>query len=702
MGVRRPRWRVRGPGGAVARRPRRVLLVLAVAAAIPVPVAAHLAPLPSLHHGASLASADLQLNGEDGALTLTERSYRLALDPHTGQVTVGTLDGREYTGFPLALSGGTPAPKGSRRVSRRSGGTYESRLLDAGGRVLQEAVLQPSADSFAVRFSALPQTLGPGPMRFFDSGTAGIELAETSGGFTPDPTLPQFTAHPAVGIAGRTPFAPPPLQIQLRTAPGWLGIGLVEVPAATSMRLASDGGVAVDYPLTLARAGVDLGAGAAEGGMLPFPEFVVTMAPDPLSGLRAYHDALSPRGESASASPPGSRPDWWSQPMVDTWGEQVATRAARSSPLYTAEWVRDFVAEWKRRFGGGPVTVIIDSRWQDQIGSAVPDPVRFGGVAGMRALIDALHAEGDRVLLWWPMWARNIPRVPPATAVFRRSATAEQVVDPTAAGFEEATAAAMTTLLGAGPGDLDADGVKLDWGYDIPLTLSDPSLGWGAAALYRYLAVLHADARAVRGDALVDASAAAPQFASVTDAVRLYDAWSLADWNRRAAVVSAVDPETLIDGDGWQATAADIVAHTVSSTVYGTPAVYFATRLADGRPISPALAEELGTVVALSPDKGQGTARSLAGGDWEYVSDSAVRARSFAAGTGLVVWRTAGCGTAVSTAGGRVVLPIGAARGLVVREPGGRPVPISHLTTGVGVVMVAGRLYTLQRPGSSC
>ncbi|TMD93479.1 MAG: hypothetical protein E6I76_14565 [Chloroflexi bacterium] len=684
------------------RRPRRVLLLLAVAAALPVPVAAHLAPLPTLRHSDSLAAADLRLSGEDGALILTERSYRLALDPHTGHVTVATRDGTEYTGFPLAMSGGAPLPKGVHRVSRRSGGTLESRLLDAGGRVLQEATLQPSGDSFTVRFAALPQTLGPGAMRFFDDGAAGIELTETSGGFTPDPTLPQLTAHPAVGIAGRTPFAPPPFQIQLRTAPGWFGVGLVDVPAATTMRLAADGGIAVDYPLALALAGDDLGAGLPEGGLVRFPEFVVTLAADPLGGLRAYHDALSPRGESAAASPPGSRPGWWSQAMVDTWGEQVATRAARSSPLYTAGWVRDFVAEWKRRFGAGPITVVIDSRWQAQIGSAEPDPVRFGGVAGMRDLIDALHAQGDRVLLWWPMWARNIPRVPPATAVFRRTAPAEQVVDPTAAGFDEATAATMSTLLGSGPGELGADGVKLDWGYDIPLTLADPSLGWGATALYRYLAVLHADAHAVRPEALVDASAAAPQFASVTDAVRLYDAWSLADWNRRAAVVSAVDPDTLIDGDGWQATAADLVAHTVSSTVYGTPAMYFATRLADGRPIPPALAEELGAVVALSPDKGQGTARSLTGGDWEYVDGSTVRARSFAGGTGLLVWRNAGCGAAVSTGGGRVALPLGAARGLTVRDAAGKAVKATHLPTGLNLTMVAGQRYTLQRAGSSC
>ncbi|HEY0409786.1 MAG TPA: hypothetical protein VGE42_05905, partial [Candidatus Dormibacteraeota bacterium] len=638
--------------GAVLRKSRRhrraLLLLLAVGIALPVPVAAHLAPLPGLRHGGSLAAVDRLLAPDDGALRLAEPGYRLALEARTGRVTVATAGGREYIDFPLAMTApGQRPPPHSRRVTRRSGGSFESRLLAAGGRVLEEVVLAPSRDTFMVRFAARPELLGGGSPRFFHDGADGLDLAEVTAGYTPDPTRPASSALPVTGIAGRTPFAPPPFQVQLGTRSGWMGIGLVEVPSATTMRVTADGGVDVDYPPALVSRGSDLGAGPPVDGLVRFPEFVVTLAADPLSGLRAYHDALSGRGWSASAAPPGSRPAWWSRPLVDTWGEQMATGSGRTSPRYTADWVRQFLAEWRRHFGGGPVTVIIDSRWQARIGDPEPDPARFGGLQGMRQLVDELHAHGDRVLLWWPMWARNVVRFPPATNVFRRGAPAEQVVDPTGPGFEESTRRAMTMLLGSGPAQLDADGVKLDWCYDIPLRLADPELGWGATALYRYLAVVHSAAHAVRHEALVDASAAAPQFAAVTDAVRLYDAWSEAEWNRRAGVVSAADPDTLIDGDGFQATAANLVAHAVASTVYGTPAVYFATRLMDGRPIPPALAAEVGTLVALSPDKGQGRPRWLGGGDWEYVTGPAWQARSFAGGTGLVVWRSATCGTAV-------------------------------------------------------
>lgn len=675
------------------------MIALGVLVLLPVPVAAHLVPL---HRTAGLAAAGAQLSGGDGTLQIGERGYRLALQPHTGRVTVATPAGREYTGFPLAMSGALPAPRHTRRVSRRVAGTFESELLDSGGRVLEAAVLQPSAESFTVRYAARPELLGTGPIRFFDDGGGGVDLSGVTVGYTPDPTRPELMGRPVVGVSGRTPFSPPPFQLQLRTAPGWLGIGLVEVPAATSMRVDPDGGIGVDYPSTLVHGQGDVGAGPPTGGMVRFPEFVVTMASDPVSGLRAYHDALSPLDESAGAAPPGSRPAWWGEPLVDTWGEQMVSHAARSSPTYTADWVRAFVAEWRRRFGAGPITVVIDSRWQEQIGDPQPDAVRFGGLDGMRRLIDDLHAEGDHVLLWWPMWARNITRIPPATLAFRRSASAEQIVDPTTTGFENDTLETIGTLLGSGPDQLDADGLKLDWGYDIPVRLSDPSLGWGVAALHRYLAVLHSTAHLVRPDALVDASAAAPQFAAVADAVRLYDAWSIADWNRRAGVVSAVDPDTLIDGDGWQATAADIVAHAVSSTVYGTPAIYYATQMVGGRPIPDALAAELGAVVALSPDKGQGRARELAGGDWEYVADSTVTARSFEGGTALLVWRSDDCATALATRGGPTVLPVGPRSQLLVSDATGHRMRTVRTRSGLSLVMVAGRPYTLERPGHSC
>jgi hypothetical protein len=172
--------------------------------------------------------------------------------------------------------------------------------------------------------------------------------------------------------------------------------------------------------------------------------------------------------------------------------------------------------------------------------------------------------------------------------------------------------------------------------------------------------------------------------------------------NRRAAVVSAVDPDSLIDGDGWQATAADTVTHAVASTVYGTPALYFVTRWMSGAPISPTLARELGTIVGLSDDKGQGRARALGGGDWAYADRSGIRARSFAGSTALVVWSSPVCGTAVSTLGGRITVPLDRLARVTVRDRSGRTVRARRTRGGLSLIMLAGHPYQLRHPGSAC
>jgi hypothetical protein len=324
--------------------PRRLLLLLLAAAAIlPLPVVAHLPALTGLHP-AGTAASDPVLSAEDGTVRIDERGYHLALDPGSGMLTVAAPDGREYTDFPLAVAGSRRLPPGTRRVTRRDGPRVVSHLLGAGGTVLEEAVLEPSADSFVVRLSARPAVLGAGSPRLLDDGLRGLDLAPMLSGYTPDPTLPPLMARPEVTVAGRTPFAPPPFDVELQAPPGWMGVGLVEVPAATAMRVAPDGGIRLDCPPALVAQGGDLGAGPALAGLVRLPGLVVTFAPDPYTGLRAYHDALLPLGESTAAAPPGTRPAWWSDPIVDTWGEQMALRAARSSPLYTAAWVRRLAA----------------------------------------------------------------------------------------------------------------------------------------------------------------------------------------------------------------------------------------------------------------------------------------------------------------------------------------------------------------------
>lgn len=664
--------------------------------------AAH--PFPSPLLAAAGAGANLRAYDQPGVvgaapLHLVEPAYSLWAEPASAVVTLASPSGRVYTSLPLsAIVGRNVFPSGTTARTTLESGALHTRMIARDGTVLSDAVLRPSARSFTVSFSALPGTVRRLLPAFFSDGERGLAMSTIEDGYTPDARGPAAVPLPSVSTIGRAPFAPPPYDVELRGQPGWFGVGLVQVPAATTMRIGPDGAVSVDYPVAGSPSGADFGAGASSGPLLRFPDFVVTFAADPDAGLRAYYDALVGLRAVTVAAPPGKRPAWWSDPLVDTWGEQVATGAMRGSALYNDAWVRSFVADWKARYHLQHFTVVIDSRWQQVVGDPEPDLQRFGGVAGMHALITDLHAQGLRVLLWWPMWAHGIDRMP-LSAKQARLLSGARLVDPTRSEFQPGMTATVQQLLGSGAGELGADGLKLDWQYDIPQVLSRPAGGAGALALYRYMDAIHSIAHSVRGDAMIDASAAAPQFAAVADTVRLYDAWSPAEWDRRAAIVAAVDPAMLIDGDGWEADAADIVPHTVSSTVYGTPAMYFSHTFVGRMPIPAEVSSALGAVLSLSDLKGQGYAVPLADGEWQYQVGNTVTARTFAGQHAVVVrapqctptWRAA----VTSTVPGRLLVPITGQRLLAALDGAGRRVAATREAHGVLLTVRAGEMYSL-------
>ena len=701
---RRPlpqRLLLRGPAATALRAFAAVLLVGCLAGAVN---AAH--PFNTTLTGSPaeerLAPYDVTPQPGAAPLRIVEPSYSLWASPASAVVTLTNPAGRVYTSMPLtALVGRTELPAAATARTTVQGGRLTTRMLDGAGNVLSQATLTPGASSFTVSFAA--PIAGSAPSgAFFGDGHRGLAMTGIEAGYTPDVRGPSASLTPLVSTFGRTPFAPPPLQVQLRAAPGWFGIGLVQVPSATSIGLNRDGALAIDYPLARAGDAPDFGAGPPDGALVRFPQFVVTFSSDPQGGLRAYHDALSALHAITVASPPGSRSAWWSEPLVDTWGEQMAEKAHRSSPLFTADWVRGFVADWKQRYHLEHFTLIIDSRWQERIGEAMPDPVRFGGVAGMRALVDAMHAQGVHVLLWWPMWAHGIPTIP-MTAKQARRAAPSQMVDPTASSFATQMAATVTTLVGTGPDALGADGLKLDWQYDIPETLANPGDAYGALALYRYMDAIHTVAHALRHDAMIDASSVAPQFAAVADTVRLYDAWSTADWDRRAAIAAAVDPDVLIDGDGWQVDAATVVPHTVASTVYGTPSYYFGRTFTGQVPIAASLSDQIGAVLALSGIKGQGRPVPLADGEWQYEVGKLVTAQTFAHDRALVV-RPPTCGaqwkdTVATTVAGRLLVPISGRTLLGAADSAGHRVAATAVAGGVLLTVRAGGVYTINFSG---
>lgn len=639
---------------------------------------AGLAPLGQTP-GVTLVPSVESFGGNAALPVFVGSRYRLAVSAVDGEATVMTRAGRVLTRFPLVMLAGRSSIAGGVRVQvQRSAGALTATARTATGKLVSEATVSLAANFFTISFRAVLGPAAGSAPAFFDDGEAGLDWTGILQRLSPDPRGTVLSAQPSVRVGQGTAFSPPPFDLELGARAGWMGLGLVQVPDATHLYVNADGSVGVNYPLRLLATIRDRGAGGLVGHsggrpLLAFPAFVFTFSSGPWNGLTAYHDALQSLGQAPQASPPGTWPAWWSYPIVDTWGQQMVAGAARTSSLYTSAWVRRFVSAWRARFGQRRITVVLDSQWQARIGEAQPSS-RFGGVAGLRRLVSEFHQEGMKVVLWWPLWilGADCPGLTGkaalgcATNPNHAAAGVRRRIDPTAPGFAATTLAQMRLLLGHGPGEIGADGLKIDWGQLTPdpnvVRLSRPQLGVGAAALLLYLTTIHTDANQVAPGSLIESSAVAPQFGATTNMIRLYDAWGEATWQLRARIVSAVDPGTLIDGDDWAIQSDQAVAHAVSSTVYGTPAFYFLNHFTDGEPISPSLARTLGTIMSLARSKGQGRAGAFPDGNWGYWVNGRLTARTLGEDNAVAVYGPARCGiapdvTVVSAVTQRIPVP---------------------------------------------
>ncbi len=612
---------------------------------------------------------------------IREPAYRLLVGASGDRLTIENAMATRRLVLPIAATvGRAQLPRSARLETTASGSTATVTVSSAAGLALVQAVVAAHPTFFTVRFSA---RLGSAPRRrpgFFTDGRTGLPMGSVTTGYSPDPGVRQPNTRTPETFLGvhhplpNGPFAPPPYDVELSTPVGWLGIGLVQLPNARRLAVTAAGAVSVDYPLATIRQFADRGAGGRtaapagpvgqRGTWLRFPAFALTLAGGWEGGLRAYGAALRSLKAATAAAPPGARPSWWYWPIVDTWGQQWVTGEARTDEDFTAAWVRRYVDLWRQRFGIRHFTVVIDAQWQQSLGRSLPS-TRFGGVAGMRRLIAELHAQGLRVLLWWPLWIKSSVKGQTPTWI-----------DPTAAGYPAHLAAQIRQLVGTGPTGLGADGLKLDWGAMIPpdRTFADPTLGIGAAALYRYMALISRDAWAARPTAVIDGSAMAPQFGGLQDLLRLYDANSAETWSDRSTIVAAADPLQLVDGDGWEIVGPQAVPHMVQSAIFGTPAIYYVTRWSGGAPISPSTARALGALLRLTVTRGQGVARPYhvdvpAGDDWGYRQGSRLLARSIGGARAAVVYRyRAGC-------------PLPRSAELVSVDPLQLAVPIPHGST---------------------
>lgn len=288
------------------------------------------------------------------------------------------------------------------------------------------------------------------------------------------------------------------------------------------------------------------------------PAIRVAVCTDAESGLRNYADYL--RRTGIAPKPLQDVPAWAFRPMVCTWGQQtvwanktngvtpsVGTPITPGAGGYASqEACEDIVRLLEERdlpYG----TITIDMGWSRCLTIPVPDERKW---PDMKGFIEKLHSKGKRVFLWLATWnpggLDEALRMPHAKGL-------NDCCDPTNPVFREKLTAAVTYAVS--PEGLNADGFKIDFTGDLPRGDYSPVRNlWGMQLMHDYLKLIHDAMKAAKADTVLETHCANPQFADVTEMIRLNDIFSpkeeiRASMEFRARMARIALPDLPIDTD---------------------------------------------------------------------------------------------------------------------------------------------------------
>lgn len=445
-----------------------------------------------------------------------------------------------------------------------------------------------------------------------------------AGVLVPTPTEPVQLVRPsrsaaALGVVGDSNpgrlngiFSPPPLALGFsRQSPtgatdvptgAWFALSLrapVEELNFTTMRYEPvDGGfwIRLNYD---GRSVID--------GAWTSPAVVLRAAASGWDVLTDYRDDLVLNGCAPATAP--HQETWWRQPLFCGWGAQCARVTHQlhaagkplaldpvsdsepetlteedavvwSAPSYARQEVYDeFLARLDAN-GLWPGTIVLDDRWQEEYGTAMPDQEHW---PDLRGWIADRHAAGQKVLLWWKAW--DPQGLPPEECILD-AAGRPIAVDPANEAYRERLEGIVRYLISTD--GLDADGFKVDFTQRAPSgqSVSGSDGAWGIAALHLLLGTLYRATKSAKADALVVCHAVHPSFADVCDMVRLND---VLRYDVFGDAVSAVDqmvfrqqiatrtlPDHGIDTDQWpMSSRAEWLDYADLQGSLGVPALYY-------------------------------------------------------------------------------------------------------------------------------
>lgn len=269
----------------------------------------------------------------------------------------------------------------------------------------------------------------------------------------------------------------------------------------------------------------------AVAGTWQSPALRVAPCPAADQGWQDYVAYLHNSG--LAPAPARDLPDWAYRPMFCGWGQQTvwANQASRGTPPtvgspitpgaggYASQAAYEEMVRLLDERGVPYGTLTIDMGWSQCLTIPRPNEQLWPDLKGF---IARLHARGKRVFLWLATW--NPGGLDPALRLPDEGGLAASC-DPSNPAFRAQLAAAVAQAVS--PAHYHADGFKVDFTGDGPRGGTRTAGGkWGLALLHDYLQLIHQAMKDANPDTVLETHCANPQFADVTEMLRLNDIFS--------------------------------------------------------------------------------------------------------------------------------------------------------------------------------
>lgn len=261
-----------------------------------------------------------------------------------------------------------------------------------------------------------------------------------------------------------------------------------------------------------------------------------------------YHfsSGILPEKKAASV------PRFWLGPIACGWLEQNARAEGTETPLFhlaNEPLYNDLVAKLDGK-GLSPKILIIDDKWQENYGTAIPDKNKW---PNLRGFIDRMHDKGIKVFLWFKLW--DAEGLSDDMCIFDGDGI--RTVDPTNPKYVEFLRERIKNLVSDKEGGYNCDGFKLDFAFLIPKGYKAVSYGgqYGSELLKTLFTVIRDAAKEEKSDVCINCSPCHPYYADICDHARIHD-YDFRNRNIceemkfRADMYKIALPNTLIDTDG--------------------------------------------------------------------------------------------------------------------------------------------------------